>query len=100
MLPCELSLPPERVGPDLSKMLCTQNFPSLVPAVTGCFGDSGGPMLLCEGDRIVVIGVSSFQWNPAGARCQKETTVGAYVEVQAHLSWIREKTGEGNKKLE
>ena len=95
-----MSLPPERVGPDLSKMLCTQNFPSLVPAVTGCFGDSGGPMLVCEGDRIVVIGVSSFQWNPAGARCQKETTVGAYVEVQAHLSWIREKIGEGNKKLE
>ena len=100
MLPCELSLPRERVGPDLSKMLCTQNFPSMLPAVTGCFGDSGGPMLVCEGDRIVVIGVSSFQWNPAGPRCQKETTVGAYVEVQAHLTWIREKTGEGNKKLE
>ena len=57
-------------------------------------------MIVCEGDRIVVIGVSSFQWNPAGPRCQKETTVGAYVEVQAHLTWIREKIGEGNKKLE
>ena len=97
-MPCDVLLPPDS-GPDLSKMLCIQNYPSL-PPVIGCNGDSGGPMVVCEGDRIVVIGVSSFQWNPAGPRCQKETTVGAYVEVQAHLSWIREKIGEGNKKLE
>ena len=54
-------------------------------------------MLVCEGDRIVVIGVSSFQWNPAGARCQNDNyTVGAYVEVQAYLPWIRKTIGEGN----
>ena len=88
MLPCELLLPPDRVGPDLSKMLCAQNFPSMLPAVTGCFGDSGGPMVVCEGNRIVVIGVTSYFYHKM-KRCDKENSVSAYLDVQAYLSWIQ-----------
>ena len=60
-------------------------------------------MVVCEGDRIVLIGVSSFGWHPDpdhsnDHRCDTEKGVSAYVEVQAHLSWIKEKIGEGNNK--
>ena len=93
-MPCEVLLSPEDVE-ETSKILCHQNFPSL-PPVTACFGDSGGPMVVCEGDRIVVIGVSSFGWHPNGHRCQKDKNVGAYIDVQAHLQWIRKTIGDGN----
>ena len=103
-MPCDLLIPPD-FGPqydmDLrSNRLCHQPFPSL-PPVTGCFGDSGGPMVVCEGDRIVVIGVSSYGYNldhPENHTCEKERTLGVYADIQAHLSWIKEKIGEGNNK--
>ena len=83
-------------------ILCHQNFPSL-PPVQGCHGDSGGPMVVCEGDRIVLVGVSSFGWHPDpdhsnDHRCDTEKGVSAYTDIQAHLSWIKEKIGEGNNK--
>ena len=56
-------------------------------------------MVVCEGDRIVVIGVSSYGYNldhPDNHTCAKERTVGVYADIQAHLSWIMEKIGEGN----
>ena len=98
-MPCDLLIPPD-FGPqydmDLrSNRLCHQPFPSL-PPVTGCYGDSGGPMVVCEGDRIVIIGVSSYGWHPNKHRCQKDNNVGLYVDVQAHLPWIRKTIGEGN----
>ena len=92
-MPCDLMLPSDS-GPK-SKKLCTYNFPDM-PSVTACQGDSGGPMVVCEGDRIVVIGVSSYGWHPNKHRCQKDNNVGAYVDVQAHLPWIRKTIGEGN----
>ena len=55
-------------------------------------------MVVCEGDRIVVIGVSSYGHNldhPDNHTCEKERTVGVYADIQAHLSWIMEKIGEG-----
>ena len=94
-MPCDVLLPPDS-GPDLPKKLCIQNFPSLPPAI-GCFGDSGGPMVVCKGDRIVVIGVSAYGRHPTEHTCKNDNfTVGAYMEVQAYLPWIRKTIGEGN----
>ena len=105
VLPCEMLLPPMQYNYG-SKRLCLQNFYAL-PAATACFGDSGGPLVVCEGDRIVVIGVASSIANPihdlaslvqsfTGGRCSKDKSVGAYVNIQQYLPWIRSKIGEGN----
>ena len=100
-MPCDLLMPP-KAREWRSKILCHQNFPSL-PLVAACGGDSGGPMVVCEGDRIVLIGISSFGWHPDpdhsnDHRCDTEKGVSAYTDIQAHLSWIKEKIGEGNNK--
>ena len=54
-------------------------------------------MVVCEGDRIVVIGVSSYGYNldhPDNHTCEKERTVGVYADIQAHLSWVMEKIAQ------
>ena len=105
VLPCEMLLPPMQFNYG-SKRLCLQNFYAL-PSATACFGDSGGPLVVCEGDRIVVIGVASSIVNPihdlaslvqsfTGGRCSKDKSVGAYVNIQQYLPWIRSKISEGN----
>ena len=113
MLPCEMLLPPfvdlgigTKVLKVRSKRLCLKNFYAL-PSATACMGDSGGPLVVCEGDRIVLIGVASSIKNPihdlvslvqsfTAARCNKDKTVSAYVNIQQYLPWIRSKIGEGN----
>ena len=105
VLPCEMLIPPMQNNYG-SRRLCLQNFYAL-PSATACFGDSGGPLVVCEGDRIVLIGVASSIKNPihdlvslvqsfTAARCDKDKTVSAYVNIQQYLPWIRSKIGEGN----
>ena len=105
VLPCEMLIPPMQYKYG-SKRLCLQNLYAL-PSATACYGDSGGPLVVCEGHQIVVIGVASSIKNPihdlaslvqsfSAARCNKDKTVSAYVDIQQYLTWIRSKIGEGN----
>ena len=73
-----------------SKRFCLYNFNAL-PSATACFGDSGGPIVVCEDDRIVVIGVSS--WGQGHCR---EEGVSVFVDVAMYVPWIRSKISEGN----
>ena len=49
---------------------------------------------MCEGDRIVVIGVSSW----GQGHCRKEG-VSVFVDVAMYVPWIRSKISEGNNYL-
>ena len=77
----------------MEKRICLQNFHAL-PTAASCFGDSGGPIVVCEDDRIVVIGVSS--WGQGHCR---EEGVSVFVDVAMYVPWIRSKISEGNNKL-
>ena len=96
MLPCELVLHPLYAElPDgnlMEKRICLQNFHAL-PTAASCFGDSGGPVVVCEDNRIVVIGVSSWAWGQG--HCRKEG-VSVFVDVAMYVPWIRSKISEGN----
>ena len=41
-----------------------------------------------DGNRIVVIGVTSYFYQEM-KRCEKEESVSAYLDVQAYLTWIQ-----------
>ncbi|XP_076348415.1 venom protease-like [Tachypleus tridentatus] len=48
-----------------------------------CKGDSGGPLLVKEGDKFVIIGVVS-----AGIGCAKPLLPGLYTQVTSYIVWI------------
>ena len=48
-----------------------------------CQGDSGGPLTLKQGDRYVLLGVTSY-----GFGCADSRYAGIYARVQGFLPWI------------
>ena len=54
------------------------------PAI--CSGDSGGPLLLRQGDRDVVLGVVSTSVAPSGALCSTGTEY--YTRADVYREWI------------
>jgi secreted trypsin-like serine protease len=52
-----------------------------------CFGDSGGPLMLQEGENWHIVGIMSFATDP----CTKGS--GGFVRVSHYLQWIKETTG-------
>lgn len=59
-----------------------------------CFGDSGGPGLLEEGDEWRVAGVVSAGTSMSGGGADPcATGTGIYMRVDAYASWIAEVTG-------
>ena len=52
-----------------------------------CFGDSGGPLMLQNGENWHIVGIMSFAIDP----CTKGA--GGFVRVSHYLQWIKETTG-------
>ena len=56
------------------------------PGRDTCHGDSGGPLTLKQGDRYVLLGVTSYGWG-----CADSQNAGIFARVQGFLPWIAEK---------
>ena len=54
------------------------------PRTDTCQGDSGGPLTLKQGDRYVLLGVTSYGLGCADSR----GVAGIYARVQGFLPWI------------
>lgn len=52
-----------------------------------CFGDSGGPLMLEENNRWIIVGISSFATRP----CFNGS--GGFTRVSAYLEWIKQTAG-------
>ncbi|WP_410587661.1 S1 family peptidase [Amycolatopsis sp. lyj-23] len=66
--------------------LCTDNPGGKAGA---CFGDSGGPEIVRDGDRWLLVGVTS---RPGNNDPQCATAPSIYTSVVAYAPWIAEKT--------
>ena len=107
VMPCETLLPedfplnmtkdPKAWRKDYrSKKICLHH-QNIFPPATACSGDSGGPLIMNEGGYSVVVGVSSFLYNPTQIPTYQCSTEGVsiYAEVQAYLPWIESIIGQG-----
>ena len=66
----------------LEKTLCT-----FAEAKDTCHGDSGGPLMkLDTGDRLVLVGITSWGPDP----CANGKEAGVYASVADSLPWIQE----------
>lgn len=54
-----------------------------------CSGDSGGPLLAYEGDKAVVVGISSF-----GVGCGDFEFPDGYARMSTYVDWVRANTKE------
>ena len=79
-----------------SKKICLHHG-SVLPPATACSGDSGGPLIVNEGGYSVVIGVTSFGYDPTQSKTEtcNPKGVSVYGEVQAYLPWIKNIIGQG-----
>ncbi len=57
---------------------------------SACYGDSGGPLLVMEGDQPIQVGIVSWGEGPANADvpCGREDAYGVYTRVSAYSDWI------------
>ena len=79
-----------------------------LPPANGCFGDSGGPLLLDQNGFAVVIGVTSYKQIRKcslgdfkcmlDVKCDSES-INIHTKVQAYLPWIKEITAQGKSKF-
>ena len=62
---------------------------------SACYGDSGGPLFVMNGNEPVQIGVVSWGDGPINADvpCGREDAFGIYARVTAFNDWITAKTG-------
>lgn len=74
--------------PIFENFICTG---PLIGGISGCNGDSGGPMYTMINDRIVQIGVASWAMRPCGA----PNAPTGYVSTQNFLDWIRDSQIDG-----
>lgn len=56
--------------------------------VDTCKGDSGGPLLVWDGEKIVQVGITS-----SGAGCALNKHPGNYTRVSRYLDWIEKNSG-------
>ena len=68
-----------------TNMLCAR-----APGADACYGDSGGPFTMEEGERTVLIGVVSW-----GLECARPQWPGVYSRVASVLDWVRQHTADG-----
>lgn len=66
---------------DRISMLCAGDIPDYLTDT--CWGDSGGPLAILEGDRYLLAGVTSW-----GYGCAEANYPGIYARVTTYLAWI------------
>lgn len=67
-----------------SHMLC-----AVMDGGDACLDNAGGPLTVRDGERHVLVGISSF-----GRDCKDPRTPKVYVRVSEFLSWISEQVGD------
>jgi len=56
-----------------------------------CYGDSGGPLIIPDGQDWRLAGIVSWGWD-----CARPYQPGVYTRVSRYIDWIRTKSGVGN----
>jgi len=72
----------------LSSMICAYSNRS-----DSCYGDSGGPLMYEDNDRLVLVGIVSFGTHE---RCAQQDQPGVYHYIPESIDWIRQTTGIGD----
>ena len=63
------------------------------PGGIGCWGDSGGPIILTGGAQPLLVGVESWGGTDQDDSCWSPGTMDVYTRVGAFTSWISRTTG-------